>query len=216
MADPEKEVPLPHRHADGWPLQDVTNAMVARHKEQFGRGPTKAQSRMAGADALLCVLDDALLPAERKMVEMGEHQRVPESRMFFQVATAEQFVAAVEHITGLSVRAFTLGAPGQRTAGASSACGDDPEQAPTRCDRGRRSPHSEGAAGGLMSPHSLVPCREVPAEPEILQNGHAGMVSALTPLVDPVWTHKRAAALWLTHGLGTAGRRKRPPFLSGD
>jgi hypothetical protein len=42
----------------------------------------------AGADALLCVMDDALFPAESKMVDMGEQQRVRESRMFFQVATA--------------------------------------------------------------------------------------------------------------------------------
>ena len=40
------------------------------------------------------------------MVEMGEQQRVRESRMFLQVATAEQFVATVEAITGRTVRAF--------------------------------------------------------------------------------------------------------------
>ena len=87
-------------------LQDVSNAMVALHKEQFGRGPTHAQSHFAGADALLCVLQDALLPAERTMVEMGEQQRVRESRMFLQVATAEQFIAAVETLTGRTVHAF--------------------------------------------------------------------------------------------------------------
>jgi uncharacterized protein YbcI len=87
-------------------LQDVSNAMVALHKEQFGRGPTRVRSHFAGADALLCVMDDALLPAESKMVEMGEQQRVRESRMFFQVATAAQFIDTVESITGRTVRAF--------------------------------------------------------------------------------------------------------------
>jgi uncharacterized protein YbcI len=90
----------------GWLLQDVSNAMVALHKEQFGRGPTRVRSHFAGPDALLCVMDDALLPAETKMVDMGEQQRVRESRMFFQVATANEFVAAVETITGRTVRAF--------------------------------------------------------------------------------------------------------------
>jgi uncharacterized protein YbcI len=90
----------------GWLLQDVSNAMVALHKEQFGRGPTRVRSHFAGADALLCVMDDALLPAESKMVEMGEQQRVRESRMFFQVATAAQFIDTVESITGRTVRAF--------------------------------------------------------------------------------------------------------------
>ena len=115
MADPH-EVPVPHPRVDGWLLQDVSNAMVALHKEQFGRGPTRAQSHMAGADALLCVMDDALLPAEWAMVEMGEHQRVRESRTFFQVATAEQFVAAVERLTGRTVRAFASATdPAQNT-----------------------------------------------------------------------------------------------------
>jgi uncharacterized protein YbcI len=115
MADPNA-APSPHPQAERWLLQDVSNAMVALHKEQFGRGPTRVQSHMAGADALLCVMDDALLPAERRMVEMGEHQRVRESRTFFQVATAEQFVAAVEGITGRTVRVFASATdPGRGT-----------------------------------------------------------------------------------------------------
>jgi uncharacterized protein YbcI len=51
-------------------------------------------------------MDDALLPAELAMVDMGEQQRVRESRMFLQVATADQFIATVENITGRTVRAF--------------------------------------------------------------------------------------------------------------
>jgi uncharacterized protein YbcI len=105
MADPSTDTHQ-RQQAAGWLLQDVSNAMVALHKEQFGRGPTKAQSHLAGADALLCVMEDALLPAERAMVEMGEQQRVREARMFLQVATADQFVATVETITGRTVRAF--------------------------------------------------------------------------------------------------------------
>jgi uncharacterized protein YbcI len=104
MTDPtETAIATPFRGAI---LQSVSNAMVALHKEQFGRGPTKAQTHFAGADAIVCVLDDALLPAERTMVEMGEQQRVRESRMFLQVATADKFIASVEEITGRKVRAF--------------------------------------------------------------------------------------------------------------
>jgi uncharacterized protein YbcI len=87
-------------------LAAVSNAMVALHKEQFGRGPTTARSHFAGPNALLCVLEQALLPAERKLVKMGEHQRVRESRLAFQVATTEEFVGAVEQIVGRKVRAF--------------------------------------------------------------------------------------------------------------
>ena len=92
--------------SQGNSLQAVSNAMVKLHKEQFGRGPTNARSYFAGPDTLVCTLEDSLLPAERTMVEMGEDQRVRESRMFLQVATQAQFVGAVEEIVSRKVRAF--------------------------------------------------------------------------------------------------------------
>jgi uncharacterized protein YbcI len=87
-------------------LLAVSNAMVQLHKEQFGRGPTKARTNFAGNDTLVCVLEDALLPAELKLVEMGQQDRVREARMSFQVATEPDFVAAVEQIVYRKVRAF--------------------------------------------------------------------------------------------------------------
>jgi uncharacterized protein YbcI len=84
----------------------VSSAMVALHKEQFGRGPTRARSNLAGDDVLVCVMEDMLLPAERTMVAMGEQQRVRDTRMYLQVATAAQFIAAVEDIINRKVHAF--------------------------------------------------------------------------------------------------------------
>ena len=92
--------------SEGNRMQAVSNAMVRLHKEQLGRGPTNARSYFAGPDTLVCTLEDALLPAERTMVEMGEHHRVRESRMFLQVASQEQFVGAVEELVSRKVRAF--------------------------------------------------------------------------------------------------------------
>ena len=88
------------------PLQAVSNAMVKLHKEQFGRGPTSAQSNFAGPDTLVCVLQDALLPAERKMAELGDEGRVRETRIAFQAATQTEFIKAVEEIVYRKVRAF--------------------------------------------------------------------------------------------------------------
>jgi uncharacterized protein YbcI len=88
------------------PLLEISNAMVRLHKEQFGRGPTAARAHFAGPDTLVCVLENALLPAERKLVEMGDDLRVRETRMAFQVATTEEFVGAVELILNRKVRAF--------------------------------------------------------------------------------------------------------------
>ena len=87
-------------------LQAVSNAMVKFHKEQIGRGPTFARSNFADADTLVCVLHDVLLPAELKMVELGDQGRVRESRIAFQAATQTEFIAAVEKILYRKVRAF--------------------------------------------------------------------------------------------------------------
>ena len=87
-------------------LSQVSNAMVRLHKEQFGRGPTHARSNFAGPDALVCVLEDVLLPAELKMVELGDDGRVRDTRIAFQVATGETFIAEVEAIVNRKVRAF--------------------------------------------------------------------------------------------------------------
>ena len=90
----------------GSALQAVSNAMVRLHKEQFGRGPTSSRTYFAGPDGLTCVLENALLPAERKMVELGSADRVRDSRVAFQAATHDEFVGAVEDIIGRKVVAF--------------------------------------------------------------------------------------------------------------
>ena len=88
---------------------DLANEMVRIYKEMFGRGPTRARVDWAGPDTLVCTLEDSLTPAERRMAELGEHQRVREVRMFFQHVTENDFRASVERITGRTVRAFVSG-----------------------------------------------------------------------------------------------------------
>lgn len=90
-------------------LLSVSNALVALHKEQFGRGPAKARSFYAGPDTLVCVLDTVLLPAELKLVALGDQQRVREARTAFQAATAKDFIAAIEAIVDRKVVAFASG-----------------------------------------------------------------------------------------------------------
>jgi len=98
---------MPEAHnQDGSVLAAVSNAMVALHKEQFGRGPTVARSNFAGADTLVCILEDALLPAERAMVEIGDQNRVRETRSFYQAATADTFTETVEALISRTVRGF--------------------------------------------------------------------------------------------------------------
>ncbi len=85
---------------------EISNSMVALYKSQFGRGPTSARTVWSGQDAVTCFLEDTLTPAERNLVKMGEHQRLRDTRMFFQYATVREFCEPVERITGRTVRSF--------------------------------------------------------------------------------------------------------------
>jgi uncharacterized protein YbcI len=78
-------------------------------KSQFGRGPTSARAAWAGPDTLTVTLEDTLTPAERNMVRMGEHERLRETRMFFQYASTKEPCEPVERLTGRKVRAFVSG-----------------------------------------------------------------------------------------------------------
>jgi len=83
--------------------------MVRLYKELFGRGPTKARTDYANPNTLLVTIENSLTPAERNMLELDEHQRVREIRMFFQHASDREFTDTVEQITGRKVRAFVSG-----------------------------------------------------------------------------------------------------------
>ena len=85
---------------------EVSSAMVRLYKDQFGRGPTTARTYWAGPDTLVCILDDTLTPAERNLAEMGEHQRLRDTRLFFQYANIVEFASPIERITGRKLKAF--------------------------------------------------------------------------------------------------------------
>jgi uncharacterized protein YbcI len=84
----------------------LANALVALHKEQFGRGPRLARTNFAGEDTVVTVFYDALLPAEKALAEIGEHLRVQESRLFFQEATRDRFIGTIESIVQRKVHSF--------------------------------------------------------------------------------------------------------------
>jgi uncharacterized protein YbcI len=88
---------------------EISNGMVQLYKELFGRGPQRARTYFAGPDIVLCSLEKTFTPAERSMVDMGEHQRLRETRLFFQHARENDFRATVEQITGRRVRGFLSG-----------------------------------------------------------------------------------------------------------
>src|SRR5215218_8973486 len=88
---------------------EISREMVRLYKELFGRGPTKARTEFAGPDTVICTLENTFTPAERSLVEMGEHQRLRDTRMYFQAATSDRFREVVERVLGRKVRAFISG-----------------------------------------------------------------------------------------------------------
>lgn len=90
-------------------MLEIANAMVRIYKEAFGRGPTKARAQMAGPDTLVVILENSLTAAERNLARLGEHERLRESRLFFQHALEQEFRGAVENLLGRRTRAFISG-----------------------------------------------------------------------------------------------------------
>jgi uncharacterized protein YbcI len=90
-------------------LAEISREMVRLYKEQFGRGPTRARSNFAGPDTLICTLEDTFTPAEQRLAEMGEDQRLRDTRLYFQHATEAQFCEVIERVLGRKVRAFISG-----------------------------------------------------------------------------------------------------------
>jgi uncharacterized protein YbcI len=87
----------------------ISDEMVRLYKEQFGRGPTRVRTYWCGADVVMTVLEDTLTPAERNLTVLGEHQRLRDTRTFFQYATVREFCDPVERLTGRTVKAFVSG-----------------------------------------------------------------------------------------------------------
>jgi uncharacterized protein YbcI len=90
-------------------LLEVSSQMVRIYKETFGRGPSSARTYWSGPDALTVVLEETLTPAERSLVNMGEHERLRETRLFFQYASIDTLCGMIEQATGRVVRAFVSG-----------------------------------------------------------------------------------------------------------
>ena len=87
----------------------ISDEMVRLYKDQFGRGPNRVRTYWCGDDIVTTVLEETLTPAERNLATMGEHQRLRDTRMFFQYATVREFCEPVERLTGRTVKSFISG-----------------------------------------------------------------------------------------------------------
>jgi uncharacterized protein YbcI len=84
---------------------------------------------------VVTTLESSFTPAERRLVEMGEDQRMRDTRLYFQHATEAMFVEAVEAILGRKVRAFLSGLDASKDVSAEIFYlerRDEPGAAPSR------------------------------------------------------------------------------------
>jgi uncharacterized protein YbcI len=91
------------------PLMAISNEMTRIYKEQFGRGPTRVRTNWGDTDTIVVTLEDTFTPAERSLQRLGQHQRLRDTRLFFQYASIKEFCEPVERLTGRRVRAFISG-----------------------------------------------------------------------------------------------------------
>lgn len=93
-----------YKDRQGLELQEVSNAMVRIYKELLGRGPTKARTNYAGPDTLIATIENSLMPAERNMIALEEHQRVREIRISSMRSSRSRAARSTPSLAALTPR----------------------------------------------------------------------------------------------------------------
>jgi uncharacterized protein YbcI len=89
----------------GQMLTTLSNAIVAIHKQFYGKGPTKARAHLSH-DLVVIVLDGGYTRGEQTLHEHGHEREVLQSRLAMQSSVEREFRIAVESILGRPVRSF--------------------------------------------------------------------------------------------------------------
>ena len=89
---------------------DSLPAAISRHvvrlfAEYTGRGPTKARTVIRD-HVIICLTEDTMTKAERRLVQEGENELVVTIRRKFQTTMRDDLVGGVELLTGRTVLSF--------------------------------------------------------------------------------------------------------------
>lgn len=89
----------------GQVLAELSNAIVALHREHFGRGPGAARS-FASDGMVVCVLTDIYSPVEKTLIRAGEADHVKQARGLHAEALEDVYKDRVAEVMGRPVEVF--------------------------------------------------------------------------------------------------------------
>jgi|RhiMethySRZTD1v2_1073278.scaffolds.fasta_scaffold304970_3 uncharacterized protein YbcI len=87
------------------PAVAISNAIVQIYKEGYGKGATRARTRIDD-DVIVVTLEDIYTPVEHTLIASGEGEQIRETRRIFQQAHRAQLIAIVEDLSGRRVYAY--------------------------------------------------------------------------------------------------------------
>ena len=83
----------------------ISNLIVRLFAEYTGRGPTKARTSIRD-NVIVCIAEDNMTKAERRLTQEGEGELVVTVRRKFQSTMRDDLVGGVELLTGRKVVSF--------------------------------------------------------------------------------------------------------------
>jgi uncharacterized protein YbcI len=95
----------PQERTPGSLTAAISRHVVRLFSEYTGRGPTKARTTIRD-DVVVCITEDNLTKAERRLTQEGEGELVVTIRRRFQTTMRDDLIGGVELLTGRKVRAF--------------------------------------------------------------------------------------------------------------
>jgi len=84
---------------------DISRLIVRLVAEYTGRGPTKARTTIRD-DTVICVTQDNMTKAERRLASEGETDLVVTIRRKFHTTMRDDFIGGIELLTGRKVLSF--------------------------------------------------------------------------------------------------------------
>ncbi len=86
-------------------LLEVSSTLSALKREHFGKGPDQSRAYL-NDDLLVIVMRGGITPAERTLIDHGEHEVVRTVRLTFQGLMTEPFTEVVQRVTGRPVLTY--------------------------------------------------------------------------------------------------------------